>query len=95
MQVSTDVREVRQSVGVRCSRQGAEGAIRKGEDEPSGLIHLKVVTSHDIGAQQFCVAEQSAPKVLGPAVHTSDGAESVADGFPDADGSVGATEGWT
>lgn len=36
-------------------------------------MHIKVVESQERGAQQFCVAEQSAPKVLG----------SEHEGFPD------------
>ena len=32
---------------------------------PSGLMHLKVVTSQERGSQQCCVAVQSAPSVLG------------------------------
>lgn len=77
---------------------GGKGKVRwweKGdEDEPSGLMHISVVESHETGAQQWPVAEQSAPRVLGPAVHTSDGAESVAEGDPAGAGSDGVTDAW-
>ena len=36
---------------------------------PSGLMHVKVVESQEYGRQHCCVAEQSAPSVLG-SVHT-------------------------
>jgi len=50
-------------------------------------MHLRVVTSHDAGGQQYPVAEQSAPIAVGPAVHWSFGAESDWEGFALAFGS--------
>lgn len=38
-------------------------------------MHFSVVVSHETGAQQACVAEQSAPSTLGPAVHWALSAE--------------------
>lgn len=65
--------------------RGAKNA--KDVDLPSTEMHLRVVTSHDAGGQQYPVAEQSAPIAVGPAVHWSFGAESDWEGFALAFGS--------
>ena len=48
---------------------------RKLEINDIPAMHFSVVVSHETGAQQACVAEQSAPSTLGPAVHWALSAE--------------------